>query len=219
MKVTLLNKPDERIAIEAARTCRNNRGGNGKVLLKHVIMRKHESILEHVVFTFKVEGISRVTSHQLVRHRIASYAQESQRAVDQERAGVVIPPSIKGKERERYREVVRLVKAAYGYLVKAGVPLEDARYILPQAAATSIVITMNGRALRNFLGLRLCKKAQWEIREMAEKMLELAREAAPITMSGVGPRCSQYGRCLEGRKELCEVGRGCAEGGAGGASL
>ncbi|WP_456394600.1 FAD-dependent thymidylate synthase [Thermococcus sp.] len=168
----------------------------------------HESILEHAVLTFAVEGISRITSHQLVRHRLASYTQQSMRYIklDTEDVGetFVIPDSI-GKDPElleEWRELMKRSIELYKKTVESGVHQEDARFILPQAVKTKIVVTMNLRELKHFFGLRACERAQWEIREVAWRMLEeIARndELRPIIRwAKLGPRCVQLGYCPEG---------------------
>jgi thymidylate synthase (FAD) len=161
----------------------------------------HQSVLEHASFTFGIEGISRVTSHQLVRHRVASFSQQSQRYVShKERFAAVIPPTI-----EENPEAVSLFEAqlaamhkAYAVMVEAGIPAEDARYILPNATETKIMVTMNARELLHFFHLRCCERAQWEIRAMAVEMLKLMKIAAPIIFRDAGPGCLA-GPCPEGQ--------------------
>lgn len=137
------------------------------------IKNKHTSPLEHASVTFLISGISRTCSHQLVRHRIASYTQESQRYVDAKGSTYTIPESIaSNKEKlQSFKTSLTMAEVVYNDLVSAGIKKEDARFILPQAIQTKIMITMNFRALRNFLILRLDKRAQWEIRNMAKGML------------------------------------------------
>lgn len=171
-------------------------------LIRKVIKQGHTSILEHVSFTFAIEGISRVCSHQLVRHRIASYSQQSQRHVAIEWDGnidkaveddlVILPESIAKSEEAKvwYLNHIFHSLQRYEFLVKRfGIPLEDARYILPNAMATNIVVTMNARELHHFFRLRCCFKAQWEIRELAGKMLEAVREVAPVIFEEAGADC------------------------------
>ncbi|WP_297465150.1 FAD-dependent thymidylate synthase [Thermococcus sp.] len=176
--------------------------------LPRVLGYGHESILEHAVLTFAIEGCSRVCTHQLVRHRLASYTQQSQRYITLNPSDVeetfVIPESVKEKP-ELYEKWKRLMKSAielYEETYRAGVHQEDARFILPQAVRTKIVVTMNLRELKHFLGLRACERAQWEIRKVAWKMLEeIAKneELRPIIKwARLGPRCVQLGYCPEG---------------------
>jgi thymidylate synthase (FAD) len=171
------------------------------VLIRRIIGLGHLSVLEHAVFSFGIEGISRAASHQLVRHRVASYSQQSQRYVaasaDFEH---VIPPSIAGRP-ELARQFARAMRDAgkrYVELLAAGVPAEDARFVLPNAAATRIIVTMNARELRHFFTLRCCLRAQWEIRGLAELMLGLVRDAAPVLFERCGPSCVAAA-CPEGK--------------------
>ncbi len=168
--------------------------------LEKVMGFGHLSVTEHATFTFSISGISRACSHQLVRHRIASYTQQSQRYVRFKKSELkyVTPPSIKkaGLE-ERYAKIMEQIAEAYEELSKY-VPVEDARYVLPNAAHTNIVVTMNARELNHFFGLRLCERSQWEIRELAERMLREVRKVAPVLFSKAGPRCESLGYCPEG---------------------
>ncbi|WP_456366329.1 FAD-dependent thymidylate synthase [Thermococcus sp.] len=176
--------------------------------LPRVLGYGHESILEHAVLTFAVEGCSRVCSHQLVRHRLASYTQQSHRYIKLNPNDVeetfMIPESVKEKPElyEKWKEFMESAIELYEETYKAGVHQEDARFILPQAVRTKIVVTMNLRELKHFLGLRACERAQWEIREVAWKMLEeIAKneELRPvIKWAKLGPRCIQLGYCPEG---------------------
>ncbi|WP_297476246.1 FAD-dependent thymidylate synthase [Thermococcus sp.] len=176
--------------------------------LPRVLGYGHESILEHATLTFAVEGCSRVCSHQLVRHRIASYTQQSQRYIklnpDDVEGTFVIPESVKENPGlyEKWRKLMREAIELYDETFRAGIHQEDARFILPQAVRTKIVVTMNLRELKHFLGLRACERAQWEIREVAWKMLEeMAKneELRPvIKWARLGPRCIQLGYCPEG---------------------
>lgn len=197
----------------------------------------HASPVEHASFTFGIEGISRACSHQLVRHRIASYSQQSQRYVDGTKFEFVTPPEIERNERalkayekvidmqsEAYAEIRDALvlgyikeyseeelngtddeimnsfkeqnKALFGSFVKKA--NEDARFVLPNACTTKIVCTFNVRSLNNFFDHRCCNRAQWEIREVAQQMLELCKEVAPTLFKNSGPRCIR-GACPEGR--------------------
>ncbi|NJE42357.1 FAD-dependent thymidylate synthase [Thermococcus sp. GR6] len=176
--------------------------------LPRILGYGHESILEHAVLTFAIEGCSRVCSHQLVRHRIASYTQQSMRYIKINPRDVeetfVIPESVKKNPElyEKWKKLMRETIQLYEETYKAGVHQEDARFILPQAVRTKIVVTMNLRELKHFLGLRACERAQWEIRDVAWKMLEeIAKneELRPIIRwAKLGPRCVQLGYCPEG---------------------
>jgi thymidylate synthase (FAD) len=168
----------------------------------------HLSPIEHVTFTFGIEGISRACSHQLVRHRVASYSQQSQRYVREEQFDYVIPPSIR-QDPSLLMEFVRCMDEAQanytkvlkrlgelGYKGEAG--QQDARYLLPNAAETKIVVTMNARELLHFFRVRCCNRAQWEIREMAGRMLKHVKKAAPTIFARSGPGCL-YAACPEGK--------------------
>jgi thymidylate synthase (FAD) len=168
----------------------------------------HLSPIEHVSFTFGIEGISRACSHQLVRHRVASYSQQSQRYVREEQFDYIIPPSIKqdpalvqafekymAEAQEKYTRVLKRLEQL-GYQGEAG--QQDARYLLPNAAETKIVVTMNARELLHFFRVRCCNRAQWEIREMAERMLGHVKKAAPTIFAKSGPGCL-YTQCPEGK--------------------
>lgn len=159
----------------------------------------HLSPFEHACFTFAIEGLSRVATHQLVRHRMASYSQQSQRYVEMTGCGCIVPKSV--QERPEALEVfngqAEAAQDAYRRLVDMGIPKEDARFILPHGAETRLVVTMNARELHHFFALRLCRRAQWEIRETAKEMLKAVREAAPQLFSLAGPSCVTDGKCGE----------------------
>lgn len=159
----------------------------------------HLSTFEHVSFQFSIDGVSRALSHQLVRHRIASYSQRSQRYVKEAGFDFVTPPSIKRNPEalERFEKVMKTLQDDYQELINA-VPAEDARYILPNACTTSLMATFNARSLLNFIEHRTCMRAQWEIRELAEKMLQLVKEVAPNLFTQAGPTCVTQGVCHEG---------------------
>jgi thymidylate synthase (FAD) len=168
--------------------------------LEKIMSLGHQSVLEHASFTFGIDGISRVTTHQLVRHRIASFSQQSQRYVSHtERFAAVVPPTV-GEHPEllaRFEEQLAALHRTYADMVEAGIPAEDARYLLPNATETKIIVTMNARELLHFFELRCCERAQWEIRTMAVEMLKLARNIAPIIFRDAGPGCLT-GPCPEG---------------------
>ena len=155
-------------------------------------------LLPHLAYTFAVEKVSRACSHQLVRHRVASFSQQSQRYITVKRLAerVVTPPSV---DDLTFRGLVEKASDAYRTLVDSGVPKEDARYVLPNATETSLLVTMTGSALFHFYGLRLCNRAQWEIRSLADAMLAQCRTAEPEVFDNAGPYCYMLGRCPEGR--------------------
>ena len=159
----------------------------------------HLSTFEHVSFQFSIDGVSRALSHQLVRHRIASYSQRSQRYVKETGFEFVIPPSVKQNPEalERFKTVMARLQESYQELLSS-VPAEDARYVLPNACTTSLMATFNARSLLNFFEHRTCSRAQWEIRSLAEKMLKLVRVVAPNLFSEAGPTCLTQGVCHQG---------------------
>ncbi len=171
-----------------------------KSVLSTIMKSGHFSTLEHASYTFAVDGVSRALTHQLVRHRIASFNQQSQRYVKYtEGLSVVTPESIAHNEEAAriYSEAINASLEAYAALLAADIPAEDARYLLPNAAETKIVITMNVRELLHFLSLRCCNRAQWEIRELAHIMLDLAKPTAPFVFMDAGAPCVR-GTCPEG---------------------
>ncbi len=159
----------------------------------------HLSPFEHVSFQFSIDGVSRALSHQLVRHRIASYSQRSQRYVKENEFEYITPLSIKRNPDalERFEKLMHTLQEEYKTLVEM-VPAEDARYILPNACTTSLMATFNARSLLNFFQHRACMRAQWEIRILAEKMLKLVQEVAPNVFKQAGPTCVSDGVCHEG---------------------
>ena len=171
-----------------------------KSFLDKIMSLGHQSVLEHASFTFGIEGVSRTTSHQLVRHRLASYSQQSQRYVSHaKRFGAVIPDTVleRPEARELFERELASLHEVYSRLVAMGIPAEDARYILPNATETKIMVTMNARELLHFFALRCCQRAQWEIRAMAIEMLRLVRPLAPTIFRDAGPGCLA-GPCPEG---------------------
>lgn len=168
----------------------------------------HESPLEHASFSFAIEGISRACSHQLVRHRMASYSQQSQRYVRLEQMDYIIPPSIAGdlETKAQYIRIMDETQKAYTSLVENLIKkgrtekeaIEDARYVFPNACETKILVTMNARSLLNFFEMRTCLRAQWEIQELAYRMLEECKKVAPILFKKAGPSC-YTSTCKEGK--------------------
>ncbi len=177
--------------------------------IEKLIDMRHLSPVEHISFTFGVEGISRACSHQIVRHRIASYSQQSQRYVGQQSKNggtfdFIIPPGIKkiGKK-EWFIEKMETIQAWYDELVESlgntgEKTFEDARFLLPNATETKIIITMNARELLHFFRVRCCNRAQWEIRALAVEMLRLAKQASPHIFKDAGPGCISD-NCPEGK--------------------
>ena len=169
-------------------------------VLKTVITSGHTSTLEHASYTFAIDGVSRAMTHQLVRHRLASYNQQSQRYVSYDDPAFIMPPEVDAdpEARQVFLQACGDAFLAYRALIDAGVKAEDARYLLPNATETKIVVTMNVRELLHFFELRCCKRAQWEIREVALRMLELAEPTAPYVFLDAGAACRR-GPCNEGK--------------------
>ena len=223
LKVKLLSftKDPEQNVVAAIRQCYAAVGATDlkkktneetkKRLIKQILESGHTSTIEHASFTFAIEGISRACSHQLVRHRLASYSMQSQRYVDLSKKGMlyIVPPSIGNdkKLRKLYKLKMTEIEAGYKALLDAGVKPEDARFMLPNACETKLVVTMNARALDNFFRERLCNRAQWEIRTMAVEMKKLVIKVAPILFQNVGASCQTEKICWEGNLS-CGVWKG-----------
>jgi thymidylate synthase (FAD) len=192
---------------------KNRNPGKAGEFVKQIVKSGHESPLEHVKFTFAAEGVSRALTHQLVRHRVASYSQQSQRYVKETNLDYIIPPSIKEDEemKKEFLRTVSDIQKSYDKLIekfkeknitgeKAN---QDARYVLPQAAETKIVITMNCRELLHFFKQRCCARAQWEIKALADKMLEACKAVLPAVFENAGAKCVSLNYCPEGEKFTC----------------
>lgn len=231
-KVTLItHTPDpDKVIAAAARLCYSNQDietimnsftpESTEKFLNMLTSLGHESPFEHVSFTFCIEGVSRTLTHQLVRHRIASYSQKSQRYVSENQFEYVVPPEIKEgtSEYESFMDAMVGIQTVYNeiaasltdtYIAKGMKPgdakkkaAEDARFVLPGACGTSITVTMNVRTLWNFFHHRCCDRAQWEIRGVARQMLRLCRKAAPLLFKNAGPHCIT-GICPENKMQ-CE---------------
>ena len=229
LKVILLShtpNPEETVAM-AAKLCYSSsdieslkkkiEAKDQKEFVKKLAKIGHMSPIEHATFTFGIEGISRACSHQLVRHRLASYSQQSQRYVSetsrqsavssQATFDYIVPQSIaKDREaREAFDNFMIEAQKTYDFIVerldrkgiKGESAFQDARFVLPNAAETKIMVTMNARELLHFLRQRCCERAQWEIREMAFEMYKLVKKVAPTIFEKAGPACL-YGPCTEG---------------------
>lgn len=140
-------------------------------LVKHLYRNGHHSVFEHVYFTFKVEGISRACSHQWVRHRHTSPTQRSQRYCSEDGFGFVVPPSLEGED--EYLHEIEVIRGWYESYQRRGIKNEDARFILPEACETKMFVSFNLRELIHIANERLCSRAQWEIRGLVRKMVEL----------------------------------------------
>ena len=160
-------------------------------LLRAVVSRGHHSVVEHAIFTFSLEGVSRAMTHQLVRHRIASYSQQSQRYVRFDTADYVTPPEVEKRPEAKsvFDASVEGAWRTYRDMIEDGIPEEDARYVLPNAATTNVALTMNARELLHFFRLRCCLRAQWEIRRVALKMLDECKRVAPVIFQDAGRPC------------------------------
>jgi thymidylate synthase (FAD) len=179
-------------------------------MIKMLAKMKHLSPFEHASWIFELEGISRAMTHQLVRHRVASYSQRSQRYVEQKNFDFIIPPTIKKAGlQDRYEEMMKTMGDFYEELFKGleeRIGLEgeeinqDARYVLPNACETKIGVTMNARELLHVFQERLCNRAQWEIREVFYEMFSLAYPTAPNVFEMAGPSCYSEKKCFQGRK-------------------
>ena len=220
MKVLLLRHtlaPEETVAL-GAKLCyskatiedllEKNSQKDQSMFIEKLMSMGHESVFEHATFTFGIEGVSRVLLAQLTRHRLASYSVQSQRYVSYENGfGYIIPESIISLGNEAvdlYREQMETIESWYidwqKRLGGAGEKTnEDARFVLPNACETRIVLTMNARELFHFFSLRMCNRAQWEIRNMAGQMYRLCLQAAPSLFKYAGPPCLR-GKCPEGDK-------------------
>ncbi len=178
-----------------------------------ILSSGHTSPVEHISFTFALSGVSRALTHQLVRHRIASYSQQSQRYVDASDFEHVCPPAIAANPAaaSRFAALMNEIGAAYQELKNlleaegrtGSRAREDARFVLPQAAATNIVVTMNARSLLHFFEERCCMRAQWEIRHVAGLMRDRCRDALPELFTQTGAKCERLGYCPEGARFTC----------------
>lgn len=236
LKVSLLNytKNGEETIAQAGKLCYSPVGvdeiskkQDGESIKKYVNMLAslgHLSPIEHISFTFAAEGVSRTLTHQLVRHRLASYSQQSQRYVKLDGFEYIIPPHIKEnkkaceifirameEDQKAYDKLADiLTKRHYEELISEGedeksakrkatkMAIEDARYVFPNACETKIVFTMNARTLLHFFNLRSCNRAQWEIRELSDQMLKLVKDIYPNIFASAGPSCIG-GVCPEGK--------------------
>ena len=196
MKVTLIQStpnPIETIA-QIASICYDSNPSNPMKLVEHCYKNGHLSVMEHIYFTFKIEGISRACSHQLVRHRHCSFTQRSQRYCSEDGFKVILPPSIEKNYSSEcdYDHIVRDIDETYAELQNSGIPNEDARYILPNACETSLYLSCNLRELIHMSNERLCRRAQWEIRELVQQMVSLVDPALHFMLV---PKC-ESGRII-----------------------
>ena len=191
MKVTLIQatpNPIETMS-QIASICYDSNPKNPMGLVKHLYKNGHHSVFEHIYFTFKIEGISRACSHQLVRHRHCSFTQRSQRYCSEDGFGFVVPPTI---DSECFRDDMDYIKTWYTHYQQTGIPNEDARYILPNACDTSLYLSCNLRELIHMANERLCTRAQWEIRDLVKEMCQLVDPQLHFMLV---PKC-QSGRII-----------------------
>lgn len=214
-EVTLISKPDDmlRTIYTACRTCYSadspndiNNCDNAKddekalSLIRRVISSGHFSTIEHVQVSFAISGISRACSHQLVRHRHMSFSQKSQRYVkEKSQFDYVVPPTIaKNPELEKeFDDFMAKISDFYLHLTENGIPAEDARFVLPNATATSMVASLNLRELIHLANLRLCSRAQTEIRVMVKMMCDELIKSEPWLKEYLVPKCERLGFCDE----------------------
>lgn len=189
MKVTLIQqtpKPVETIS-KIASICYDSNPANPLKLVEHLYNNHHHSVFEHIYFTFKIEGISRACSHQLVRHRMCSFTQRSQRYCSEEGFDYVTPPSVRNRASVGSYDFAIFESATnYEDLRRVGIPNEDARYILPNACCTDLYLSCNLRELIHICNERLCSRAQWEIREVVREMVKLVDPALKFMLV---PKC------------------------------
>jgi len=217
LKVELINftKDCERVVALAAKLCysesdvqdlkKNIDSKDISGFIKKLTSLNHLSPFEHASFTFGVEGVSRALLAQITRHRIASFSVKSQRYVKADNFNYIIPPAIKALGKDAIAEFENQMKTIQGFyngwtekLESGERGNEDARFVLPNAAETKFLVTMNARELMHFFNLRCCNRAQWEIRELAFKMLALVHNVAPNIFTNAGPSCVN-GACSEGK--------------------
>lgn len=202
MNVTLIRytpEPDK-LCGEAAAICTGYKGDPLKAL-RGAMESGHESVAEHAVFTFRIEDVSRVLLAQLTRHRLASFSVQSQRYCGIS-YNMAMPESVRNASSHVYDVFLDAVESsykAYDWLIENGIPAEDARMVAPEGEMTEFVMTMNARELRHFFSLRCCNRAQWEIRELAWRMLKEVYVVAPELFKDAGPGCLR-GPCPEGKR-------------------
>lgn len=223
MNVKLLDAPSDiiRLAYSAARTCYSAKNIEGiwddsitknneemLKLVRDVLSSGHHSVLEHIKFTIAIDGISRATSHQLVRHRIASYSQQSQRYVDATSPMYVIPPTISKNQTalKMYQKIMEMEHEFYNLIKKElndPVGIEDARYVLGNAYFTNIVMSVNLRELIHVCNERLCARAQWEIRKVFKEVVNEITKANSWLSEYLVPKCDVLGFCPEPVNRTC----------------
>ena len=213
--VNLISKPDNMLktVYTACRTCYsadypiniyNNTDDEEKMLklIERVISSGHYSTIEHIQVSFAISNVSRACTHQLVRHRHMSFSQKSQRYVKEKgQFDYIIPPTIEKEPelKEKFENFMNKISEQYQEFVDAGIPAEDARFVLPNAAASSLVTSLNLRELIHLANLRLCTRAQYEIRTMVKMMCDALTAEEPWLKPYLVPKCERYGFCDEDR--------------------
>lgn len=221
MKVSLIayTPEPEKLVATAARLCYSNKAdietiSNGfteeeiSKFINQLLSSGHMSPFEHCSFTFGIEGISRVVSHELVRHRIGvAISQRSQRYCSETECNYIFPPECDKDPaiKEVFEMSVNDSKSDYYWLTSHGVAKEIARYVLPNAIETRMIVTMNARELMHFFNLRCCAKAQPEMQKLAKEMLAIVRQVAPVMFKNAGPSCISLGYCPEGSRSCGRV--------------
>lgn len=211
MKVTLTRITEDPIMAieEAASNCYDSTPSSDGKIFNHCVKSGHTSVTEFCTFTFHIEGVSRALLAQLTRHRHAGYAVRSQRYCNEDGFNYVTPPSIQKHEHalESFESAMLYLQLTYERLQACGIDNEDARYVLPNACETTLEVTMNLRALMNFMNERLCTCAQWEIRQLAQEMKRLIVEQVPELEPYLVPKCEkngkEFGACNESKKRTC----------------
>ncbi len=206
VKLIAYTQNAEAVCAAAGKSCYSEKSSmelmeapNPEKVLSKIVGMGHHSVIEHAVFTFSVEGVSRSLTHQLVRHRVASFSQQSQRYVNMDKPTFVIPKTVEADPelKAEFEKTMDEIWKSYNKLVEK-IPPEDARYVLPNACTTNITITMNARELLHLFTLRCCNRAQWEIRDLADEMLRQCKEVYPVIFKNAGPPCVR-GPCPEGK--------------------
>lgn len=202
MKVSLIGRTKGLLNIpaQAAALCYDST--NAEKSLAGALSSGHESVIEHQVYSFQVEGVSRVLLAQLTRHRMASFSVQSQRYCGVDKQDVIIPPTISENEQlaKEYVEIVKMNRKFYQHMVDLeGIPEEDARYITPQGITTKLIMTANAREWKHILALRMCNRAQWEIRMLMDEIYKILVKEDPVIFADAGPGCVR-GACPEGRR-------------------
>ncbi len=206
VKLIAYTQNAEAVCAAAGKSCYSEKSSmelveapNPEKVLSKIVGMGHHSVIEHAVFTFSVEGVSRSLTHQLVRHRVASFSQQSQRYVNMDKPTYVIPKTVEADPelKAEFEKMMDEIWKSYNKLVEK-IPPEDARYVLPNACTTNITITMNARELLHLFTLRCCNRAQWEIRDLADEMLRQCKEVYPVIFKNAGPPCVR-GPCPEGK--------------------